>query len=75
MNLDCIIMNIWDIYHEYKCVINWTKVLLKSNILGGDILYSNGTGSISIYGKHFKDETFEVRHTEAGFVSMANSGL
>lgn len=29
---------------------------------------------MSIYGRHFNDETFEVKHNAPGFVSMANSG-
>lgn len=34
----------------------------------------DGLGSISIYGKHFDDENFEIRHTAPGFISMANNG-
>lgn len=60
------------------CLRRWVDDHCNSNdlndILGGDILYSNGTGSISIYGKHFPDENFDLKHTDAGFVSMANSG-
>ncbi|CAH0557759.1 unnamed protein product [Brassicogethes aeneus] len=43
-------------------------------ILGGDILNNDGTGSISIYGEHFNDETFTINHTSAGLLGMANSG-
>lgn len=42
--------------------------------VGGDIVNNDGTGSVSIYGKYFDDETFSVKHKGAGFVSMANAG-
>ncbi|CAN4093398.1 unnamed protein product [Withania somnifera] len=41
---------------------------------GGDFSKGNGTGGESIYGGKFPDEKFEVDHTEAGLLSMANSG-
>ena len=34
----------------------------------------DGTGSISIYGDRFFDEGFVMKHSGAGYVSMANSG-
>lgn len=34
----------------------------------------DGTGSISVFGGKFADESFAFRHTEAGLLSMANSG-
>ncbi|KAI5737600.1 hypothetical protein M8J76_014992 [Diaphorina citri] len=43
-------------------------------IVGGDVVYNDGRGSISIYGDKFDDENFKIKHTGAGFVSMANSG-
>lgn len=52
-----------------KCYIN-----LLFEFSGGDIINNNGTGSVSIYGKHFNDETFVVNHTLPGFVGMANAG-
>jgi len=43
-------------------------------ISGGDIVKHDGTGSVSIYGKNFPDENFEIKHTAPGFISMANAG-
>lgn len=43
-------------------------------IQGGDIVFGNGRGNLSIYGGTFPDENFKIKHSHAGVVSMVNSG-
>mmetsp|Transcript_1763 Transcript_1763/g.3335 ORF Transcript_1763/g.3335 Transcript_1763/m.3335 type:complete len:351 (-) Transcript_1763:90-1142(-) len=45
-------------------------ILLK----GGDVLGQNGTGSHSIYGPVFADESLAIKHTAVYTVGMANDG-
>lgn len=43
-------------------------------VQGGDVLYNNGFGTTSIYGKTFVDEHFGIEFDRPGLLGMANTG-
>ncbi|CAA0840930.1 Peptidyl-prolyl cis-trans isomerase CYP40 [Striga hermonthica] len=52
----------------------FNRIIRGFMIQGGDISSEDGVSGGSIYGEHFEDENFELRHSRKGILSMANSG-
>ncbi|KAJ2829980.1 cytochrome P450 cyp2 [Coemansia erecta] len=59
--------------YGYKNTI-FHRVIPQYLIQGGDFTDNTGIGGESIYGPKFDDENFELKHINAGLLSMANSG-
>ncbi|KAF7266263.1 hypothetical protein GWI33_020298 [Rhynchophorus ferrugineus] len=53
---------------------NFLLAIKRVMILGGDIVYNNGSGSLSIYGEYFENENFEISHDSSGLLAMVNLG-
>ena len=50
------------------------RVVIDLCIQMGDITMGDGNGGFSIYAKTFPDENFDLKHSSAGMVGMANAG-
>ncbi|XP_068524342.1 peptidyl-prolyl cis-trans isomerase-like isoform X35 [Anas acuta] len=59
---------------EVECYVASVQASAASQREGGDVTNHDGTGGRSIYGDAFEEESFEVKHTGPGLLSMANRG-
>jgi len=50
------------------------RIIPKFCLRGGDIVNNDGTGNKSIYGGLFEDENFKLKHSDAGTLTMFNTG-
>ena len=56
----------------YVCM--YAHIHTHTRTQGGDFTKMDGTGGESVYGGKFEDESFRIKHTREGLVSMANAG-
>jgi len=50
------------------------RVIPNFGIQGGDFIHNDGTGSETIFGKPFEDESFDVRHNRKYMLNAVNAG-
>lgn len=50
------------------------KIIPGFMVQGGDVLFDNGSGGVSIYGNAFADENFDIKLTKKYQLAMNNAG-